>query len=459
MKTRKTIVGQIDADVLAFTAGRDVVLDLALVEADCIGSAAHVAMLSRIPLKRKLFSGKDKQKVIAELVSIIRASRKGTFKITGEDQDVHLAVERVLTGKLGDLGRKIHTARSRNDQVAVDLRLYGKEQLLGVMDEAVGLADELLKFAGKYQSVPMVGRTHLQPAMPSSVALWASAYAEALLDDMILLKSAYEYNDRCPLGSAAGYGVSLNIDRKLTAKLLGFKEPIHNVLYAGNARGKCESVILSNVAQVMITLSRLAQDLILFSMPEFGYFALPPEYCTGSSIMPQKKNPDVAELVRAKASVVMACALTAAEIVKGLPGGYNRDLQETKGPFIDGIRTTRSCLSIMAVIVKELRVNKKALLAGFTPDVFAADRALELVAKGMPFRTAYDHVKVHLDDLKAIDPALAIAAKKHLGATGGLDLMLLKSKVADAVKFTIAARKKFHSSITGLLGVPYPGLW
>jgi argininosuccinate lyase len=415
-------------------------------------------MLSRIPLKHKLFSQSERKLVIAGLVNIMRSSRNGAFKISREDQDVHLAVERTLTSKLGDLGKKIHTARSRNDQVAVDLRLYGKEQLLGVLDETAALALALLKFAGKHAAVPMVGRTHMQPAMPGSVALWASAHAESLLDDVIVLKAAYEFNDKCPLGSAAGYGVSMNIDRKLTAKLLGFSGPIHNVLYAGNARGKCEAVILSALSQVMLSLSRLAEDLILYSMPEFGYFSLPSEYCTGSSIMPQKKNPDVAELVRAKASVVLGYASTVAGIVKSLPGGYNRDLQETKGLFIEGVQTTRACLRMMALLANGLGVNKEALLAGFAPDVFAADKALELVVKGMPFRTAYDHVKAHLDELCAIDPKLAVADKKHLGAPGGLDLGLLKSRAAQAGKFAVAESRKFRSAISRLLGARYPQL-
>lgn len=458
MKTRKTLVGSIDSEVLAFTAGKDVELDKALVEADCIGSAAHVTMLSQLKLPRRLFSRKDRDAVVAELVRIMVTARKGRFTITPEDQDVHLAVERTLTSRLGDLGKKIHTGRSRNDQVAVDLRLYGKEQLLGAMDEAAALALALLKFARTHQGVPMVGRTHLQPAMPSSVGLWASAHAESLLDDLALLQAAYDFNDRCPLGSAAGYGVSLAIDRKLTARLLGFREPIHNVLYASNARGKCEAVILGALSQTMLTLSRLAQDLILFAMPEFGYFRLPDAYCTGSSIMPQKKNPDVAELVRARASVVVACSTAVTEIVKGLPSGYNRDLQETKGPFMEGVQTARACLRIMAHLVGGLDVNRKALLAGFTPDVFATDRALERVAQGMPFRTAYDEVKAHLGELTFVSPVAALRNKKHLGAAGGLDLRLLSARASAWRRATAKHQRAFHGAVSRLLGVGYPEL-
>jgi len=304
----------------------------------------------------------------------------------------------------------------------------------------------------------MVGRTHQQPAMPSSVGLWASAHAESLLDDLEVLGSAYRLNNRCPLGSAAGYGVPVKIDRNLTSRLLAFDAPIHNVLYASNARGKVESVILASLSQVMITLSRLAEDLILYSMPEFGYFSLPAEYCTGSSIMPQKKNPDVLELVRAKAGKVLGCSAAVSTIVKGLAGGYNRDLQETKEPFMEGLGTTRACLRIMSLLVAGVGVNRDALLVGFTPSVFSADWALELVAQGMSFRDAYNYVREHLDDLKNVDPVQAIALKTHVGAPAGLDLDLLAGRSADTKKFVKRERTKYYSAISKLLGARYPHL-
>jgi len=450
------MVGRIDSEVLSFTVGKDIVLDVALAEADCIGSAAHVAMLSRIRVKPRLFTAQATKRVIAELVNIIRKVRSGSFRISTDDQDVHLAIERILTRKLGDLGRKIHTARSRNDQVAVDLRLYGKEQLLHMMHESLALAEALLKFARKHVFFPMVGRTHLRPAMPSSVGLWASAHAESLLDDFSLLKGAYEFNNRCPLGSGAGYGVSLKIDRDLTARLLGFTCPHHNVLYASNARGKCESVVLSAVSQVMLSISRLAEDLILYSMPEFGYFSLPEEYCTGSSIMPQKNNPDVLELVRARAWRVLSCTSTVTGIVKGLPSGYSRDLQETKEPFIDGIQITRSCLRILVLLVKKLKVDRKALLAGFTPQVFAADRVLELVAKNMPFRQAYNYVKKHLAELEQVDPLTALDERARLDAPSGLKFNVLELYVGTGRNFVNKERKKYYACISKLLAVKYP---
>lgn len=458
MKTRKTIVGKILPQVLAFTAGKDPELDLVLAEADCIGSAAHATMLSRLPGNVSVLTDSEVRKLVAELVAIMRDARTGSFKIRQKDQDVHLAVESRLTTKLGNAGRKIHTARSRNDQVAVGLRLYGKERLLDIFDACADLSATLLRLSRKTVSVPMVGRTHMQPAMPSSVGLWASAFAESLLDDTIVLRAAYDFNDRCPLGSAAGYGVSLPIDRALTAKLLGFPAAIHNVLCAGNSRGKCESVILSAVTQVMLTLSRLAEDLVIFCAPEFGYFTLPPEFCTGSSIMPQKHNPDVMELIRAKAFRVAGYASTVTAIVQGLPSGYNRDLQETKEPFLDGLQTTAECLKIMTAAVAALEVHSRRLRDGFVPGVYAADKALKLVGKGVPFRDAYNTVRDHLDELERTNPADAVAAKKHLGAPAGLDFTLYTERVNSLRRVARGERGRFHRAVSRLLGISYPEL-
>lgn len=435
MKVRKTLVGSIREDVLSFTVGRDPELDLALAEADCIGTAAHVVMLSRMKVSPAVISGRGRRAVIGALAAILRDIRNGGFRIDVSDQDVHLAVERRLTARLGDLGKRVHTGRSRNDQVALDLRLYARGQILGAVGEAAALAGELLRFARGHAKVPMVGRTHFQPAMPSSVGLWASAHAESLLDDIELLLAAYRLNNRCPLGAAAGYGVPLPLDRALTSRLLGFDEPVHNTLYAaGGARGKIESIILSSMAQVMLTLSRLAEDLVLFSAPEFGYFSLPAALCTGSSIMPQKRNPDVMELMRAKAARVMADSQAVLFVAKALPSGYNRDLQETKEPFMNGIATTRACLRMAAAAIAELQVDAKALAAGFSPGVFAADRALDLVASGVPFREAYDLVKAGLTeiDIGTIDPRRALEVKRHLGAPAGIDFGLLGRKASRA---------------------------
>jgi argininosuccinate lyase len=342
--------------------------------------------------------------------------------------------------------------------VAVDLRLYAKRELLAALRETARLARTLLRFARRHAAVPMVGRTHQQPAMPSSVGLWASAHAESLLDDLALLITAYELNDCCPLGSAASYGVPLPIDRQLVSDRLGFSRPCHNVLYANNARGKLEAVILSALEQVMLTLSRLAQDLLMFTMPEFGYFVLPDGFSTGSSLMPQKRNADLLELVRARASAVHACAARVFETVKASPSGYNRDLQETKAPLLEGLATTRACVTILVPLMARLGVSRKALLAAFTPDVFATDRALELVARGMPFRDAYHHVKGHLDELQRASPHRALARKTHLGAPAGLDFDGLDRRAAEADRFAREEQAAFHRALSRLLGVRYPQL-
>lgn len=456
MAKQKTTVGTINNETLAYTAGRDVELDHALITVDCIGTAAHVTMLSKMPVKPKLITEAERKKVIDGLVEIIGLAQQNKFKIRLADQDVHLAVERTLTKKLGDLGKKIHTCRSRNDQVAVDLRLYAKEQLLETLEEAAALVAVLVSFGKKHEKVPMVGRTHMQPGMPSSVGLWATAHAESLLDDCVALVNAYELNDQCPLGSAASYGVPLPIDRQLTSDLLGFSRPTHNVLYANNGRGKMENIVLTAMSQVMLTLSRLSQDLMIFTMPEFDYFKLPAEFCTGSSIMPQKQNPDVCELMRAKASRVKAAELGVYDLIKGSPTGYNRDLQEAKELFMEGIATTRSSLRIMAPMIKDTKVNKQKLIDGFSPDVFATDRALELVGEGMPFRDAYHYIKENLHELDNIDPTEAIMLKTHMGAPLGLDWDYFKDRIA-AVKETVREeRKAFNRTVGKLLGVKYP---
>lgn len=444
-RAQKTTVGTINDDVLAFTAGRDVELDHALIEADCTGTAAHVQMLAGLPVTPPLITPQECEQVQTELAQIVADARAGRFTIELADQDVHLAVERRLTQQLGAVGKKVHTARSRNDQVAVDLRLYARGQLVGSQRELAELALALVRFAEAHATIPMVGRTHMQPAMPSSVGLWATAHAESLLEDSALLESAYERNDQCPLGAAASYGVPLNIDRVRVAEWLGFREPVHNVLYANNARGKLESIILSACSQVMLTLSRLAQDLMFFSMPEFGYFDLPAAYCTGSSIMPQKKNPDVLELIRAKASRVWAHTIAVYDIVKSAPSGYNRDLQEAKEPFMEGLQVMRASLRIMHLMVKGLNVNADRLRQAFTPDVFATDRALELVAEGMPFRDAYHQVKENLDELQSIDPDAAVAVKTHWGAPAGVDFARYRERIQQIDARAAAANEHHHA--------------
>lgn len=442
--TKKTITDRtVDPDILAYTVGEDTVLDLALAKWDCMGTAAHVTMLSEMKgLRRPVVTKAEAAKVRRELGRIAALAEKGAFKIRVEDQDVHMAVERMLTEKLGDLGKKIHTGRSRNDQVAVDVRLHMKDAILHTEAETVALAAALRAFGLKAGAIPLVGRTHLQPAMPSTVEMWATGHAEMILDQIENLEAAYRLADRNPLGSAAGYGVPLPLDRKRTTALLGFSRTIHNCFGASMARGECEASLLSALAQLMCVLSRLAEDMILFSMPEFGYFKLPRAYCTGSSIMPQKFNPDVLELVRGKTAQVVGWQTAGLTLLHAMPGGYNRDLQDAKLLYMKGLDTTRTTLRILAKVVKGMEVDPAACRAAFTPGVFATDVALRKVAAGTPWRDAYHEVRDQFAalydgkpaEVATIDPDEAVAAKTHEGTTGGIDHRLYAKREKDALK-------------------------
>ena len=449
MKTEKTITGDVDPDVLDYTVGDDPVLDMDLVRWDCLGTAAHVTMLSEMPVTPPVVTQEEAARVRAALADVV-ADR--FFVVREQDQDVHMAVETRLTETLGDLGKKIHTGRSRNDQVAVDVRLHIKDQLLGLEGELADLAAALIDFGKVHDRVPMVGRTHLQPAMPSSVGVWATGHAEMILDQTANLEAAYTLNDACPLGSAAGYGVPLPLDRQRTSDLLGFARPLHNVFGASMGRGEDEAALLSALAQLMAVLSRLAEDMILFSMPEFGYFTLPRAYCTGSSIMPQKYNPDVLELVRSKTAQVLGLATAALSMLHAMPGGYNRDLQDCKGLYMKGLAITRTTLRILAKFVAGMGVDEAKLRAGFIPGVFATDVALRKVAAGTPWREAYHQVRDNLEALATEDPDAAVAAKTHAGATAGLDYALYAGRVA-ALRTSVAARmEQFEAKMKELLG-------
>ncbi len=449
MKTEKTITGDVDPDVLDYTVGDDPVLDMGLIRWDCLGTAAHVTMLSEMPVTPPVVTKDEAARVRAALAEVVADK---TFVVREQDQDVHMAVETRLTDMLGDLGKKIHTGRSRNDQVAVDVRLHIKDQILGLEGELADLASALVDFGKAHDRVPMVGRTHLQPAMPSSVGVWATGHAEMILDQTANLEAAYTMNDACPLGSAAGYGVPLPLNRQRTSDLLGFARPMHNVFGASMGRGEDEAALLSALAQLMAVLSRLAEDMILFSMPEFGYFTLPRAYCTGSSIMPQKYNPDVLELVRSKTAQVLGLATASLSMLHAMPGGYNRDLQDCKGLYMKGLSITRTTLRILAKFVQGMGIDEAKLRAGFIPGVFATDVALRKVAAGTPWREAYHQVRDNLEALATEDADAAVAAKTHLGATAGLDYALYDGRVRELQKSVAVRAEAFESHMKELLG-------
>ena len=451
---KKTITDRtVDADILAYTVGDDPALDLALVKWDCMGTAAHVTMLSEMKgLRRPVVTKAEAAKARRALADVVKLAGERRFSIREDDQDVHMAVERVLTDRLGDLGKKIHTGRSRNDQVAVDVRLHMKDSILAAEDEVSALAAALCSFGRAAGPVPLVGRTHLQPAMPSTVEMWATGHAEMVLDQVENLEAAYRLADLNPLGSAAGYGVPLPLDRARTAKLLGFSRTIHNCFGASMARGECEASLLSALAQLMAVLSRLAEDMILFSMPEFAYFKLPREYCTGSSIMPQKFNPDVLELVRSKAAQVLGLQTAAISLLHAMPGGYNRDLQDCKLLYMKGLETTRTTLRILAKVVAGTKVDADACRRAFSPGVFATDAALRLVAEGTPWRDAYHRVRDNLGLLEGEDPDAAVALKRHEGTCFGIDRSLYRERISAVRKSAAARRKALESCCARLLG-------
>jgi argininosuccinate lyase len=372
----------------SFTAGDDYLIDRQLIEYDCIASIAHVKMLSHIGVLKKAEAGK----LIDELQTIRKQTAGGTFSITPEQEDSHTAIEQHLTHKLGDLGKKIHTGRSRNDQILTALRLYYKAQLNNVEAHIEELVNAIDTFDKKYGRIRFPGYTHTRKAMPSSFSMWAGMFRDSLSDDKRFLKSVYGIIDQSPLGTGAGYGVPLKLDRKYSAKLLGFSKIQKNPMYAQHSRGKFESMLLHLLSQILFDMNRIASDIIFFSLPELGYLRLPTEITTGSSIMPQKKNPDVLELIRAKYHMVAAMELQVRSTTANLISGYHRDIQETKGPVLRSFAATISCLNIMSIVFNKLSVQSESCAAAMTDELFAVEEVYVLVARGMPFRDAYRRV-------------------------------------------------------------------
>ena len=371
-----------------FTIGKDHILDQRLVKYDCLASIAHAKMLGKIGILKR----GETQKIIKELNNIIGLTNKEKFKILKEQEDCHTAIENYLTQKLGDLGKKIHTARSRNDQVLTALRLYYKDEL----NDCKNLINELIKtiarFVKKYEKIKLPGYTHTRKAMPSSIAMWGNSFIDSMKDNLKMIDFTLQLIDQSPLGTGAGYGLPIKIDREYTARLLGFKKLQKNPIYTQNSRGKFESSILHTLSQIMFDLNKIASDLIIFSMPEFGYFELPEEFCTGSSIMPQKRNPNVLELLRAKYHVVISYEFQVKNIIGNLLSGYNRDMQLTKEPTMKGLETTNESLSVASLIFESLKVDKEKCNKALTEDIYATEKVYRLVKKGISFREAYKKI-------------------------------------------------------------------
>jgi argininosuccinate lyase len=380
---------KLNKEIEKFTVGNDFLLDKKLVKYDCIASIAHAKMLKKIGI----LNASELNKIIKGLNEIIKLDQKDKFNINLEDEDCHTAIEKYLTKKFGNAGKKIHTARSRNDQVLTALRLYEKEELKEIKELLSQYKGSLLATTKKYGKIKIPGYTHMQKAMPTDVKTWLGSFISSLEDNLKLLDAVYSIIDKSPLGSAAGFGVpSLKIDKKMTASLMGFSEAIDNPMYAQLSRGKLEATILHLLGQIMLDLNKLATDLMLFNMQEFGFISLPKEFCTGSSIMPQKKNPDVLESIRAKYHVVLGEEFKVKSMISNLISGYNRDLQLTKEPVINSMETAKSCIKMMVLVVSKIKIDEKKCKEALTKELYATEEAYKLVKEGAPFREAYKKV-------------------------------------------------------------------
>ena len=384
---------EINKEIERFTVGRDREMDLYLAKYDVLGSMAHITMLESIGLLEK----EELKPLLAELKNIYHLAEKGEFTIEDGVEDVHSQVEMLLTEKLGDLGKKIHSGRSRNDQVLVDLKLFTRHQLKDIADEVKILFDELIQKSNQYKDVLMPGYTHLQVAMPSSFGLWFGAYAESLADDMLFLQAAYRMTNRNPLGSAAGYGSSFPLNRTMTTELLGFDSMDYNVVYAQMGRGKMERNVGFAIATIAGTLAKMAFDACMFNSQNFSFVKLPKECTTGSSIMPHKKNPDVFELIRAKSNKLQSLPQQITLIMNNLPVGYFRDLQIIKEVFLPAFDELKDCLQMAAYIINKIEVNEHILDNPMYDPIFSVEEVNRLAAAGMPFRDAYKKVGLDIE--------------------------------------------------------------
>ncbi|EGK00667.1 argininosuccinate lyase [Dysgonomonas gadei] len=435
---------QVNKDVESYTVGHDRELDIYLAPYDVLGSMAHITMLESIGLLTK----DELSVLLKELKEIYSIAVAGKFEIEDGIEDVHSQVELMLTRRLGDIGKKIHSGRSRNDQVLVDLKLFTRDQIHTLVDSVTALIDVLLIQSEKYKDVLMPGYTHLQIAMPSSFGLWFGAYAESLVDDLQLLLAAYKICNRNPLGSAAGYGSSFPLNRQMTTDLLGFDSMDYNVVYAQMGRGKMERIVSFAIASIAGTLSKLSYDACLYNSQNFGFIKLADEYTTGSSIMPHKKNPDVFELTRAKCNKLQALPNDITLIINNLPSGYFRDLQIIKELFIPSFEEMNDCLHMVARMMNEVKINEDILDDRKYLLIFSVEEVNRLVLEGVPFRDAYK--QVGLDIEKGNFSHNKKVNHTHEGSIGNLyndHIDLLKQQVIGQFNF-----RKVVSAEQALLG-------
>jgi argininosuccinate lyase len=407
----------------SFTVGKDREMDFFLAKFDVVGSLAHIQMLEHIGLLEK-----DELVLLSkELKNIYSEIADGKFAIEEGVEDIHSQIELMLTTRLGETGKKIHSGRSRNDQVLLDLKLFTRDAIQTITDNCIQLFRILITRSDKYKWVLMPGYTHLQVAMPSSFGLWFSAYAESLTDDLMLLQAAYRVADQNPLGSAAGYGSSFPLNRQMTTDLLGFETMNFNVVYAQMGRGKMERTVLSALASVAATLSRLAYDVCLFMSQNFNFVKLPDELTTGSSIMPHKKNPDVFELLRAHCNKIQALPAQMLTVTNNLPSGYFRDMQLTKELFIPAFQELNDCISVAAFALENISINDHILDDEMYRYLYSVEEVNRLVLSGTPFRDAYREVGAAIEK-NQFKPAKEIR-HTHEGSIGNLCLDRIQAKM------------------------------
>ena len=438
----------LDQVVERFTVGRDPELDLRLTAHDALGSAAHARMLARIGV----LQADELAALTAELAQIVDEARAGRFCIPQALEDCHTAIETRLTERLGQTGKRIHTGRSRNDQVIAALRLWAREALLDVAALTLDLADQLADLAQAHQQVSVPGYTHTRQAMPSTMGLLLGAHAETLLDAMPWLRAAHGHLNRSPLGSASGYGVSLPLDRQYVADLLGMDSVQANTLAVQNDRGKTELLVLGAALTPALDMGRLASDLIWFSSEDLGYVRLGHQVTTGSSIMPQKRNPDVLELIRASVARVRARHAEIGAVFSPLPSGYHRDLQLTKEPFVEGMQICLDVLAAMQPALASLEVDPAACRAAMQRAIGATDVVFARVAAGQPFRAAYKEVAADPAGAVSGDPAELWRQRTHLGAPGALDLDPARQRCAAERGWVQEQRQRVAEVWRDLLG-------
>lgn len=424
MKVKKlwqTGKNQLDPIIEAFETGDDLLLDQKLVKYDVLGSLVHAKGLVNIGI----LSQKEFQQVEKGLKEITSQG----LTLEAGDEDVHTKIENYLTENYGEVGKKIHTGRSRNDQVLTAIRLFAKSELLEIWESLLVLTESFLKFSKQYEFVSMPGYTHMQKAMPSSVGMWSCAFAESLFDDLVQLKAVYSLNNQSPLGSGAGYGVPLELNRGLTARLMGFEKVQNNSLYAQNSRGKIEAAVVSSLVSILSTINKFASDIMLFTTAEFNYFSVSESATSGSSIMPQKKNVDVAELLRSKVHGALANYVHLVGLSSNLPSGYNRDLQDSKKPLFNSLKITKDSLKTSRILLDSMTPNKEVLEKAMTPEIFAAHNAFGLVKNGVSFREAYHSVKTREFTFEPQNYTKIIQQSSHAGGTGNLGLKKLFKKL------------------------------